>query len=179
MRAALRKHADDRPTVRQLRFWLEEVALARDSDSVSERDQLERRALATRSRDSRALQPIPTVVDEAVVAGRVFLWALPGERGEMLRDVLAVAGVPADLGASLDGADGARVVLIGLADAVEKIGTLRAHPALGKVPVLVIDLEGSDQVAPLIKAGASDAALASLADAQIAQKVVRLLRRGR
>lgn len=179
VRAALRKRADDRPTVRQLRFWLEEVAEERDSETTAERDQLERRALASRSRDSRALQPMPTLVEDVVVAGRAFLWALPGDRGELLRDVLAVAGVPADLGSSLRDAGDAKVIVLSREDAELKLDAIRQHPTLGKVPVLVIDLERSEQVAGLIKAGASDAALASLADAQIAQKAVRLLRRGR
>ena len=52
-------------------------------------------------------------------------------------------------------------------------------PSLGTLPVIVLDLARAADAGSLIRAGASDCALATVDDVAACQKVLRALRRGR
>jgi DNA-binding NarL/FixJ family response regulator len=51
-----------------------------------------------------------------------------------------------------------------------------AHPA---VPILVVDVDGTQATAEIIRQGASDMAAKGVSDADLARKVARLARRKR
>jgi hypothetical protein len=73
------------------------------------------------------------------------------------------------------------VLIAGDAAADERTRWVRSREdaEVRKLPTLVLDLAKAADAAAVIRSGASDAALASVDDAAVCQKVLRALRRGR
>ena len=67
----------------------------------------------------------------------------------------------------------------GDATALDRLKLARQDGIFAGLPVLVLDVKSAGATPEMIRAGASDVALASLDDTAICQKVLRALRRGR
>jgi serine/threonine-protein kinase len=167
---ALRKRPEDRPTAPEMRAAL--LAVPNDADADAD----------------AAAQSGPTRVDGPASAApasppAVLLWGFPAARAEALRTALSVNGLKAEGLAEISAPplQRARALLLrGGPEARASTAALRAEaPGL---PILVLDLDRqahAEDIAALIRAGASDTALATLTEDQICRKVWRLVRRGR
>jgi hypothetical protein len=187
---ALSKRPEQRPTVQEFRDGLALCLRGADAVSLSQRDAAERARAAGSAREERALTPERAQAPESKANfdgqwPRVALWGFAAERVSTLRGLLASQGVLGALaGSSLaptapDGHPWRAVILAGDEQAARRTAALRSDPALGKVPVVVIDLPDAGGSPALIRAGASDVALRAADDVAVGQKVLRALRRGR
>lgn len=187
----LAKRPEERPTARAFREELAAIAKGTDVASFEDRAAEERTRNAALSRSDRAITGV-TRAAEASLEGAtstssetVLVWA-DAARASELRTALAVHGLRAELHAS-EGAPAessaasakALVVASSQAGSAEsKIASTRGG-AFARVPVLVVDAASAAETAALVRAGASDVALASATDDEIVKKVRRLVRRGR
>lgn len=181
---ALSKNAAARPSAAVFRQWLANVMGTAGQE-------LSRAATAGLAREERAIAPERTArsegrVDEGFTVQRVALWGFGEVRAKTLRVALGAHGVTAIVISDAmvpDRADddGAwRAVVISASDrATERLRALRSVEALSKVPVIALDLQRVEEAAELIRAGASDACLSRVDDAEACKKVLRALRRGR
>jgi hypothetical protein len=193
MLRALAKKPEQRPTAAEFRDALSLCARGVDAVSWAARDAVERARAAGLSRDERALAPerAPPAEGNAHERGpspRVATWGFSADRDAALRNALAAHGVTAypvrDVGLTALAPDRMpwRAVLIaGDAAADERTRWVRGRDdaEVRKLPALVLDLARAADAAAVIRAGASDAALATVDDAAVCQKVLRALRRGR
>ena len=115
----------------------------------------------------------------------VLLWVRDERRGELLRDLLAVGGMEATAWVG-DAAPPAIVeqqpvqaLVIAGDQSIERLQAVRAHAETKTLPVMVVDVTRGEDVPLLIRAGASDATMRSVADDQIAKKVSRMIQRKR
>jgi len=189
---ALAKKPEQRPTAAEFRDALQLCAKGADAVTAQVRDAAERARAAGLSRDDRAIAPSPraaspeTSANETGPSPRVALCGFSAERAAELRTAMAVHGMTAFpvAGAALplmspDKRPWKAVIVAGDAAASEKTRQVRAMPSLGTLPVIVLDLARAADAGSLIRAGASDCALATVDDVAACQKVLRALRRGR
>ena len=194
---ALAKEAPRRPSTSELRAELALAIRGEDPVSVAARAAADKARSATRGRDERSLpkvgenerltSPARTgAVSQSSFSPLVVLWGLSGPRAEALRDALGVNGVfaiswPRDRSPPVEeGGRALRAVIVdGGAAPGAAITALRGEAAVGKVPILVLDLPTGDELPALIRAGASDAVLKGSEDGAVCKQVLRLIRRGR
>lgn len=189
---ALSKKPEQRPAAAELRDALQFCARGADAVTLSARDAAERARVAGLSRDERALvperksEPFESPASNTGPAPRVALWGFADERASELRMALSVQGMtafPVQTGSlppiSPDKRPWKAVVVAGESGAVEKVRTLRADQVFGALPILALDVKNAADTPFLIRAGASDCALATIDDVAASQKVLRALRRGR
>lgn len=196
VRRALAKLAASRPTAEDLRSLLAGAIAGTDAVSRGHRAADERSRAAVQVRDARVLArvaPSQAATHSGPVVGatltvdapRVLIWQLARARAERLRDALAVDGMEASLvrtGAELTDIDVALAKAIVLAagpTAASSVAALRASAAFSRLPVLVVDAGEEEDLPALIRAGASDVALAGSADGLVCRQLWRLIRRGR
>jgi hypothetical protein len=140
------------------------------------------------SREARALAPKaarvePDAAEGAPFSASVALVGFSPERAATLRAALSARGLrvyalasPAP--ESPEGRPWGAVLLPGEGAAL-RVQALRAAAATRARPILVLDVTQASEAPTLIRAGASDWALASVDDVAVAQKVLRAVRRGR
>jgi serine/threonine-protein kinase len=187
---ALSKRPERRPTAAEFRDALQRAAHGVDSTSLAARDAAERARSAGLSRDERALAPTPRAptlegpADDVGPSPRVALWGFSAERSAALRTALAAQGMTAfvveSLGPLSPDKRPWKAVLVGGGEGSDaRTRQVRAMPQLHTLPVVVADIPHASQTPSLIRAGASDCALASVDDTAVGQKLLRALRRGR
>lgn len=195
-RQALSKGAEARPTAHEFREALLAALAGRDTQTLASNAATQRVAVGALSRDERALGGAPVRPEAATLpeAGkplqheaegpRVALWGLDASRSDALRTQLAMAGIvgfawsdEAAPPAARDGHATAAVIVPGRDRA--RLERLRASAEVGKLPALAIDILAAGDVAPLIRAGASDAVLSAAGSEAIGQKLWRMIRRKR
>jgi serine/threonine-protein kinase len=178
-RWALSKRPEDRPTATAFRAAL---AKAVQRVTASDRPQAARAGVGGEDTRTVTLVRAPSARAEGP---RVVLWGVEDRRASALRDALAVNGIESApwrfTAAPPEAAGhGAQAILIpGDGYAPERIRALRAQGGGQGLPVLVIDVPDAAVTPALIRAGASDVALAAVTDDVICGKVRRLIRRGR
>ena len=189
---ALAKKPEKRPTATQFREALRS-ALAK-TDPVSEKRQLndERIAVTGLPRIERALTKLPVHVATApsmpsdaedVNQPLMLLWGFDEEGAAQLQGALMVHHIqarrwppgelppPAIEGQSVRGLllpDGPR--------SAEKVAALRRSNIVGKLPLMVVQVNQAQAIPVLIRAGASDVSLASTDTGDICRKVWRMIR---
>lgn len=186
----LAKRPEERPTARAFREELAAIAKGTDVASFEDRAAEERTRNAALSRSDRAITGVTRAAEAshegatATSSETVLVWA-DAARASELRTALAVHGLRAEIHAS-EGAPAessavsAKALVVAsthAASAESKIATRGG--AFARVPVLVVDAASAAETAALVRAGASDVALASATDDEIVKKVRRLVRRGR
>ena len=187
---ALSKRPERRPSAAEFRDALQLAVHGADATTLAARDAAERARTAGLSRDERALAPERKSVPVEGPAGdvgpspRVALWGFSTEREAALRTALAVQGITAhpltEPGAlSPDKRPWKAIVVCGGEEAAARVRQVRTMPDIASLPTLVADVPAAGDAPALIRAGASDCALASVDDVAFTQKVLRALRRGR
>jgi serine/threonine-protein kinase len=200
----LGKKPENRPTAMQFLQRMEEARLGTDAVTFAVAASERRLIDVMKTREERALpaahaiaagpqsgfEKKPTVLAPQTHAVRPLVWlrSFPAERAGKLvaslavngieaicGDTLAILGVP-ELRGELNG-----IILLGTesSHAPEAVRELRHTPECTTVPVLVIDVPQSSEIAELIRAGASDVALSILGDDVVVSKIWRLIRRKR
>jgi serine/threonine-protein kinase len=198
-RAALAKSAAARPTASELRASLLATLEGKDAHTLAAAAAAERVAVGGLSREERAIGgapahaaavTMPDVSTPLILAEetpRVAMWRMPETRVEGLRPLLAMAGIAlyswdddAPPPARIDDRATSAVVVAGDAQtSAARIAALRAAPEVAKLPALAIDVPAPGDVAALVRAGASDAVLASAPSDTIGPKLWRMIRRKR
>ncbi len=190
VKRALAKRPEERPTARELREELTSVLRGTDFAAFADRGAQERSRMAALSRSDRAITGIAEAqrgpdASEAPDRGAALLWLRDAAAASDLRSALAVHGMfsqvhPGDtppteptLGDRL-----VKVLVLGADAAEARLAQTKAGP-LRALPVLVVGVDGADQTARLVRAGASDVALQSSSDDELVKKIRRLVRRGR
>lgn len=123
---------------------------------------------------------------DSVQMPNVMIWGISGERLEDLRASLATHKVravgwggrkipPAHLGNQ----DIQAILLAGDEHAAARLSSLRAQGPHRKTPVLVVDVTDPTDIVSLIRAGASDMAMAQTDREQLCHQTLRLIRRRR
>jgi len=164
IRAALAKKADDRPTARAFREALADAARGVDPTTRASAAADARRAEATRGRPpASASEPVAAESD-----ARVVVWMPPGARSAALLACLGAAKYTVELAAGDDPPMHADVVILSDVGRVARVG---------RVPAVVVDIATPDATTAAIRAGAKDMLLASAPDADLIEKVRRILRR--
>jgi eukaryotic-like serine/threonine-protein kinase len=190
---ALSKRPEQRPTAAEFRDALSLCARGADAGSLAARDAAERARAAGLARGDRALAPeraapVEGAANQTGPSPRVAMWGFSEARAVAVRTALAAHGVTAypvrDAGLTATAPDRMpwRAVLIaGDAESEARTRWVRSREddEVRRLPTLVLDLGRASDAAALIRCGASDAALASVDDAALCQKVLRALRRGR
>ena len=192
---ALAKKPEKRPTAAQFRQALGHALNKTDEVSQVRRSSEERIAVAGLPRADRALSPAKRHeatapnLGTAVTAGqapRIVLWGFDEEGANTLQAALAVNHLeavrwpPGELPPTHLEAQAVRAILLpDRGHAAERVSGLRQSPSGQKVPVLVVQVAQSATIPELIRAGASDVALASTETGDICRKVWRMVRKGR
>jgi serine/threonine-protein kinase len=194
----LAKKPESRPTAADLLRRLEETRTGVDAHAFAADASARRLTDAMLTREERGLPTArpaglgtePTMMAPSSRLGQPLVWlrGFPSERASRLVATLAVNGLVgicgetlAALGPPKEQGEPQVVVLPGGAGdrAPEVVRELRQLPGCASLPVLVIEVPGAVELAELIRAGASDAALAMLGDDVLAGKIWRLVRRKR
>jgi len=184
---ALAKKAEDRPTIAEILDALAEFGRGTSALALAQRAAEERIRAVALSRRERALPAVPTPYAERVVAHKeaeragdalVYVWGFASERADALVAALVSNGMrarvwrkpvpPAD--------DATKAIVVPAAGAAARVAEIHA---VAKIPVLVADVATAGETAPLVRAGASDVALAAIGDDALCAKVARMVRRGR
>jgi serine/threonine-protein kinase len=175
--AALAKHPHDRPTARELREALAAARAGRDPSSVAEAAARTRRDGSLLDRNARALGGGGGRPSPAVASGTVVVAMRAGDRSSSIMSALGAAGFACTLATDLDGVPGgASVAVVSASDGLDRVARLRERG----VAVVVVDVDSPRATTAAIRAGAADMLLREAADADLAPKVLRLLRkRGR
>jgi serine/threonine-protein kinase len=192
---ALAKKPEKRPTAAQFRQALRQALNKTDEVSQVLRSSEERIAVAGLPRADRALTPakqhVATAPDlgTAVAAGqapRIILWGFDEEGASTLQAALAVNHLdavrwpPVELPPATIEAQPVRAILLpDRGHSAERVAGLRRSASGQRVPVLVVQVAQSATIPELIRAGASDVALASTETGDICRKVWRMVRKGR
>ncbi len=195
VRSAMDKKLERRPSAGELRDELTAIVGGADLGTLSRKQAIERARLGSEDRAQRALAiltvphatpELPPAVDAApAVRPRVVLWRLESLRAEMLANALAVNGLDAvienvpSIAAPTPTAPIAAVVLSAGDDALAFTIAARADVTMAAIPILVVDVVNAAELAALVRAGASDVALASVAEGLLCRQLWRLIRRGR
>jgi serine/threonine protein kinase len=209
VKSALAKRPEQRPDARSLREALLDAHAGRDGRSFTQALVDARIAAAGLTRSERALPlpdvhqratdfELPTSTRTSIVdpahAPRVLVVAKSAERADALRTALAVHGLAVDLAEPQDApfdvpfdvmlarlANGAwpAIVIDGGLDAAPLLASVRANARTAETPVLVMGLASAEETAALIRAGASDVALAEVGDEVLSKRILRLVRRKR
>ncbi|HEY8087128.1 MAG TPA: serine/threonine-protein kinase, partial [Polyangiaceae bacterium] len=185
---ALSKQPAERPTAAEMLDELDRYSRGTSEVAIAQRAAEERIRAVGLSRSQRGL-PSPPGAPELVAeeqASVAYAWGIPAERLEGLQAALSVQQLSlrrwAELGppppTTPEGTVVKAVVVLGDAGITERLRALRARPEGGAIPVLAVDAR-PESTALLVKAGASDVALAMVGDDVLCAKLVRLVRRGR
>jgi serine/threonine-protein kinase len=182
---AMAKTPDARPTAAVMRSELAAIIRGTDPLSLAEGAARERARVAALSRGERAVTGrVAAAADTpARSSARIDLRMADGSRASLVRSALAVAGIPAVI-ASRGAADtpnveprGERpdIVVLSANDGLDEL-----HRAvLEGVATIVLDVRDVEQTRAMIRAGASDLMAVETPDAELAARVIRLLRRHR
>lgn len=195
---ALTKDPATRPTANALRQLLADAMLGLDpaTRAVRAADERVRAEGLSRAERSSSLPPMATRTSELPASmppgrpsglpgerPRVVLWNIPHNRAVGLRTALAVNGLDGELWSDVEpptsdeGPPAVRALIVAGSEAATQVLVWRArHPT---VPVLVLDVEGSEATTVLVRSGASDAAPTGISDDMVCQRVLRLVRRRR
>ena len=192
---ALAKKPEKRPTAPQFRQALRHALNKTDPVSEAHRSSDERIASAGLPRSERALSPakvyVPTAPSLATTSEsgplpRVVLWGFDEEGASNLQAALAVnhlEGVRWPAGQiPPERIEDQPVRVVLLPDrgwAAERVTSIRKSTSSRPVPILVIQVAQAATIPELIRAGASDVALASTETGDICRKVWRMVRKGR
>lgn len=181
-RLALAKDHGARPTAAEFRDALGAAFRGTDAVTLAEHAAAERQRVAHLSRSDRALTGKQRPTEAKLDGGRVVLMFAKETEAEDFRGRLGVQGFDTTIvKKELPGKVlGDRVcVLFDHALGSERFAQLRAHALLGAAPVCVMHVPSPRDLAPWIRAGASDAVLAGQSAQGIEHKVSRMLRRKR
>lgn len=187
VKRVLSKKPEERPDARTLRQELASVSRGTDVASFEDRGAQERTRMAALSRSDRAITGISSAQDVSISHAdgetpAVLVWA-DAPRASDVRTALAVHGLRAEthFGDEAPAPTAAtKALVVASADGVGEARVLAAKKGgYANVPVLVIDSATSQETVALVRAGASDVALASASEDEIVKKLRRLLRRGR
>ncbi len=187
-RACLSKQAAARPTASEMRAELQAFLGGTDATTRAANDTAARVAAAAMSRNDRAIgAPLVAVTEAAPLSQNpadhphVVVWGFDTLDADRIRSMLALIGIRATTwtqpGIPIV-ADARAMVIRGDDKAAARTGALRASPDTAKLPLLIAGAT-PDRTPALIRAGASDVALASVGDDVLGQKLWRLLRRKR
>jgi hypothetical protein len=181
-RLALAKDHGARPTAAEFRDALGAAFRGTDAVTLAEHAAAERQRVAHLSRSDRALTGKQRPTEAKLDGGRVVLMFAKETEAEDFRGRLGVQGfdttiVKKELPGKVLG--GRVCVLFDHALGSERFAQLRAHALLGAAPVCVMHVPSPRDLAPWIRAGASDAVLAGQSAQGIEHKVSRMLRRKR
>ncbi|OJY29100.1 MAG: hypothetical protein BGO98_42665 [Myxococcales bacterium 68-20] len=185
---SLSKLPESRPTADAMRRELAAIIRGTDPLSVAEGASRERTRVAALSRGERAVTGrvgVPTEMP-ARPGARVELRVGDASRASLLRSALAVAGigsviVPPRAGGAPAGPAGDSsgaapdVVVLSAREGLDEV----RRAVLEGAATIVVDVRDVDQTRDCIRAGASDFVAAETADAELATRVTRLLRRPR
>jgi serine/threonine-protein kinase len=179
---ALAKDPAARPTASEMRAELALALSGGDDASRTARGAAARAVAGGLSRSERALPAAAAPTAAPTAGARVLLWMNDARRARALRDALAVNGVVGLVHAAAqlpDELPSCQAAIV-LADEgpVERLGALHADGRTTRTPVLVADAQ-ADETPALIRGGANDVTLLAVGDELVAQKVARLIRRGR
>ena len=182
---SLSKLPEARPAAEAMRRELAAIIRGTDPLSVAENASRERTRVAALSRGERAVTGRIAAPAEtpARPLARVELRIGDASRASLLRSALAVAGIgaviapPAKAGDS-SGAGRGEATDVVILSATEGLDELR-RAVLEGAAAIVVDVRDVDQTRDCIRAGASDFVAAETADAELATRVTRLLRRPR
>lgn len=191
---ALAKRAEDRPTATQFRDALAAMARGAGTAQVAARSHEERIRAMALSRNERGL-PVPDAAlsptllraaDNVMEDGRplVLLAGFSPEESHQLAGALSVQGIDArpwtreEVPAKVD-ANVVRAVVLAGPKAAAQLAAARANKETARLPILVADIRTATDTPALVRAGASDVALASIGDDVLGAKLWRLIRRGR
>jgi hypothetical protein len=198
----LAKKPEPRPTATQFLQRLEQARTGQDILSREANATQRRLADSGKTREERALPhagTLPTGPRPPFAAGLpepaarpagpaplVWLRGFTPERAGVLTTFLAVNGMEGRCGDTLAGLpkprrDLSAVVVAGAPSsrAPELVRELRQTQECATLPVLVVDVPEASEMASLIRAGASDVALAVLGDDVVVSRIWRLIRRKR
>ncbi len=187
---ALSKRPERRPDAAAFRDALLRAVDGVDAVTVAARDAAERARSAGLSRDERALSPTARDAPpegsarDAGPAPRVALVGFDDARSSTLRAALGTQGITAfpvgALGAlSPDKRPWRAVLIAGGEGSDARTREVRSRAEFATLPVVVADVPRASDTPALIRAGASDCALATVDEVALCQKVLRALRRGR
>jgi len=185
VRSALEKSAALRPSAEALRQHLRDVEQGTDTVSLGEVGALARTRGASLPRDQRGLtdgvSPLATTLT-AAVGGRVLVDIRDGARAAAIQSALGVAGVSSVLAPDAEEVarqpPGYDVVIVSAREGTTaRIAAIAAMP--GHPRILVVDVADATMTSAVIRAGASDMTTDGAADADLARRVQRLLRRRR
>jgi eukaryotic-like serine/threonine-protein kinase len=189
VRRSLAKSAAERPSAAEFRLLLRAAFAGTDPDTLRTKAAEERLVFAGLSRDDRA----PTgIISKAPMNARselasvpeppprVVLWSDASPAARDLRDALSVAGMRVTLHeqpvvppGQIHG-DPVRGVVLGLwSKSVADLVSLRA--VFPKLPIVCVGARDAQQMAELIRGGATDVLLASAAKDEMAKKTKRAI----
>lgn len=182
---ALAKKPEERPTVTEVLDALEAYARGTSTMALAQRSTEERIRAGALSRRERGLPAVPTPLAErreklttpgaTASHGLAHLWGFDEARAESLVVALGMNGVTARTWRGDGPPVGAKAVVLAFDGAIEKLAAL----APSKLPAVVADVASAADTPSLVRAGASDVALATIGDDALCAKVVRVIRRGR
>jgi serine/threonine-protein kinase len=185
VKRALSKAPEARPTALEMRQELTAILKGTDPLTLAEQAGRERIRLGTLSRSERAFTGSRLDAPPPQASMNLALLVLDDEqRASSIKGALWVAGVHARV-LRRDAPPGETVgvpaaIIVSWEDERKHAQPLawlaEAHPG---VPVLVIDVADADAAALVIRAGASDMALAGFPNSELARKIARLARRRR
>jgi tRNA A-37 threonylcarbamoyl transferase component Bud32 len=186
---ALAKRPEDRPTASALRSALASAFKGSDPETLAEAAATERRRVGGLPRHERAvtrpadpaLRELGRGTEGRAVSARahqgstIVVWMPNDDRSAALRGCLGTAGFACSLWTedSLPDLDSVGALVLSAKD-VARIGSLRAIAP--KLPVIVVDVATPHETTASIRAGANDMVLRAAPDADIVQKLRRLLR---
>lgn len=187
---ALAKRPEDRPTARAMREELTSVFRGTDFAAFADRGAQERSRLAALSRSDRAITGVTRLGERDAAplsdGTAVVLWLDDPDRASELRSALAVHGLfsHVHVGGAAPGADVAagrvvKALVVARGDATSDAMRDTRAGSLAQVPLLAVGARDAEETTRLIRAGASDVALAPASDDEIIKKIKRLVRRGR
>lgn len=173
VRRALAKKAHERPTAAAMRAELLAFLKGTDAVSLTERGVEARQRDAALDREERALTDRPRAAALGTSAeGHVSVQVRDPARAAAIRSALGASGIAS----AAEGSDLAPTIAALVVSAADGPEIARPRP---DVPVLVIDVDGTEATVRAIRAGASDVALKGTSDSKVAAQVARLLRRKR
>lgn len=182
---SLSKLPEARPTADAMRRELAAIVRGTDPLSIAEGASRERMRVAALSRGERAVTGRVGAPAEVTPrpGARVELRIGDASRASLLRSALAVAGigaviVPPPAGGAPAGSAGDAVPDVVVLSAGEGFDEVRRAVAEGAATI-VVDVRDVEQTRGCIRAGANDFVAVETADAELAARVTRLLRRPR
>lgn len=187
VKRALSKKPEERPDARSFRQELASIARGTDVASFEDKGAGERTRMAALSRSDRAITGITAPTDgeayaPSVDAPLVAVWA-PAAEAQAIRTALAVHELRTEVHSGDEPptrSEGTKALVVsGAFGEAEKRVRAAKDGKYSRLPVLVVHAKNPQETVQLVRAGASDVALASASDDEIVKKLRRMLRRGR